>query len=83
MTGKNINFDNKNIKKGDFHNKNKQIFNISDIDINKILFSKKSNVVSRIRLNKLLGIMILMLLDHYIYLFHKPLGTLMNLIKIK
>ena len=43
MTGKNINFDNKNIKKGDFYNKNKKIFNIDDIDvnINKILVSKK------------------------------------------
>ena len=43
MTGKNINFDNKNIKKGNFYNKNKKIFNIDDIDvnINKILVSKK------------------------------------------
>ena len=41
MTGKNINFDNKNIKKGDFYNKNKKIFNIDDIDVNKILVSKK------------------------------------------
>ena len=41
MNGKNINFDNKNIKKSDFYNKNKKIFNIDDIDVNKILFSKK------------------------------------------
>ena len=41
MNGKNINFDNKNIKKSDFHNKNKKIFNINDIDANKILVSKK------------------------------------------
>ena len=41
MKGKNINFDNKNIKKSDFYNKNKKIFNIDDIDVNKILFSKK------------------------------------------
>ena len=34
------NFDNKNIKKSDFYNKNKQ-FNIDDIDVNKILVSKK------------------------------------------
>ena len=41
MNGKSINFDNKNIKKSDFYNKNKKIFNIDDIDVNKILVSKK------------------------------------------
>ena len=41
MNGKNINFDNKNIKKSDFYNKNKKIFNIDNIDVNKILVSKK------------------------------------------
>ena len=43
MNGKNINFD-KNltkIKKSDFCNKNKKIFNIDDIDVNKVLVSKK------------------------------------------
>ena len=39
MNGKNINFD--NIKKSDFHNKNKKMFNIDDIGVNKILVSKK------------------------------------------
>ena len=38
---RNINFDNKNIKKSNFYNKNKKIFNIDDIDVNKILVSKK------------------------------------------
>ena len=38
---KNINFENKNIKKRDFYNKNKKIFNVDDIDVNKILVSKK------------------------------------------
>ena len=41
MNGKDINFNNKKIKKSDFYNKNTKIFNISDIDINKILVSKK------------------------------------------
>ena len=41
MNGKNINFDNKKMKKSDFYNKNKKIFNIDDIDVNKILVSKK------------------------------------------
>ena len=40
MNRKNINFDNKNIKKSDFYNKNKKIFNMDDIDVNKILISK-------------------------------------------
>ena len=83
MYGKSINFNDKSIKKSDFYNKNKNIFNISDIDINKILVSKKNNVVRIIHLNTLLGIMIMMLLDRYIYLFHKLLATLINLIKIK
>ena len=41
MNGKNINFNNKNIKKSDFYNKNKKILNVNDIDVNKILVSKK------------------------------------------
>ena len=67
MNGNNINFDNKNIKKSDFYNKNKKIFNIDEIDINKILVSKKNNMVNIIHLNTLLGIIIIMLLDHYPY----------------
>ena len=41
MNRKNINFNNKKIKNSDFYNKNKKIFNINDIDVNKILISKK------------------------------------------
>ena len=41
MNGKSINFDNKNIGKSDFYNKNKKIFNVGDADVNKILVSKK------------------------------------------
>ena len=43
----------------------------------------KKDMVNIINLNTLLGIMIMVLLDHYIYLFHKLLVTLMNLMKIK
>ena len=39
MNGKNINFNGKKIKKSNFYNKNKQIFNIDDIDVNKVLVS--------------------------------------------
>ena len=66
MSGNSINFDDKKIKKSDFYNKNKKIFNINDIDVNKILVSKKNNMVNIIHLNTLLGIMIMMLLNHYI-----------------
>ena len=41
MNGKNISFNNEEIKKSNFYNKNKKIFNIDDIDVNKILVSKK------------------------------------------
>ena len=41
MNGKSINFNDEKIKKSDFYNKNKKIFNINDTDINKILVSKK------------------------------------------
>ena len=44
---------------------------------------KKNNMANIIHLNTLLGIMIMMLLDHYIYFFHKRLATLINLKKIK
>ena len=41
MSTSNIHFNDKKIKKSDFYNKNKKIFNIDDIDVNKILVSKK------------------------------------------
>ena len=41
MNKKSINFNYKKVKKSDFYNKNKKIFNIDDIDVNKILVSKK------------------------------------------
>ena len=40
MSGKNINFDNKSIKKSDFY-KNRKLHKIEGIDINKIFVSKK------------------------------------------
>ena len=40
MSGKNINFNDKKIKKSIFY-KNKSINNIEDIDVNNILVSKK------------------------------------------
>ena len=45
MNGRNINFDSKNIKKSNFYNKNKKMFNIDDIDVNKILVCKKEQFI--------------------------------------
>ena len=41
MSGNSIYLDDKKIKKSDFYNKNKKIFNINDVDNNEILVSKK------------------------------------------
>ena len=66
MSGNSINFNDKTIKKRNFY-KNKKIFDISDIDVNKILVSKKEEYGKYNYLNTLLGIMIMMLLiNHYI-----------------
>ena len=40
MSGENINFDDKKIKRSEFY-KNKNVTRIDDIDVNKILVSKK------------------------------------------
>ena len=42
MSGKSINFGDKNINKTSFY-KNKKLFNLTDIDVNKILVSKKES----------------------------------------
>ena len=43
MIGKNINFNEKKIKKSDFKKKTKKINNIEEIDVNKILVSSKES----------------------------------------
>ena len=42
MSGKSINFDDKNINKSSFY-KNKKLYSLNDIDVNKILVSKKES----------------------------------------
>ena len=65
MSGNSINFNNNKIKKSDFYNsKNKKIFNIDDIDVNKILVSEKELYGKNNSLQYF--IMIMMLLDHYV-----------------
>ena len=41
MSGNSINFDDNKIKTSNFYNKNKKMFNINDVEFNKILVSKK------------------------------------------
>ena len=65
MSGKRINFENKKINKSNFY-KSKRLFRIEDIDINKILVSKKYHMVQKVHLNTSLDIMMMMSLDHYL-----------------
>ena len=60
MNGKNINFEDKKIKKSEFY-KNKKVFQIDNFDVNKILDSKKEHMAQRMRLNTLLDMIIMML----------------------
>ena len=55
MAGKSINFDDKKINKSNFY-KNKKLFNLNDIDVNKILVSKKESYGTNIHLNTSLDI---------------------------
>ena len=52
-------------KKCEFY-KNKKVFQVDDIDANKILVSKKEPYGTKMHLNTLLDIMIMMLLGHYV-----------------
>ena len=65
MNTNNINFDDKKIKKKEFY-KSKKVFEIDNIDVNKILVSKKSRMVQKMLLNTLSDIMIMILIDHYV-----------------
>ena len=54
MNGKSIKFDDKKINKINFY-KNKKLFNIHDLDVNKILFSKKESYGTKISLKYFIG----------------------------
>ena len=54
MDGKNINFDDKKIRKSDFY-KNKKVFEMDDIDINEILVSKKEPYGTKNALKNFIG----------------------------
>ena len=65
MSGKSINFDNKNIKKSEFY-KNKKLLKIEDIDVNKIFVSRKESYGQKMLLNTLLDTLIIMKLSQYV-----------------
>ena len=65
MSRKNKIFNDKTINESNFY-KNKRLFKIDDIDINKILVLKKESYGKKTHLNTLLGMMIMMKLDHYV-----------------
>ena len=69
MSGKSINFDDKKINKSNFY-KNKKICKIDELDVNKILVSRKEPYGKKIHLNTLLDIMMMMMkmmsLDLYV-----------------
>ena len=46
MSGKNINFSDKKINKSSFY-KNKKLFSLYDIDVNKVLVSKKESYCTK------------------------------------
>ena len=64
MSGKSMNVGGKKIKKSNFY-KNKKIFQIDNIDGNKILISEKESCAEKSQLNISLDIMIRMLLELY------------------
>ena len=54
MSGKSITFDDKKIKKSNFY-KNKKLFSLNDIDVNKILISKKESYGTKNSLKYFIG----------------------------
>ena len=64
MSGKNVNFGDKIIKKHKFY-RNKKVTKIDDIGVNKILVCKEEPHCTKFHLNTLLDITIMMFLEHY------------------
>ena len=65
MSGKNINFEDKKIKKSDLY-KNKKITKIDDIDVNKVFVSKKESYGTKNSFKYFIRYNDNVLLDHYV-----------------
>ena len=71
MSGKNIIFDDEKINESNFY-KNKKLSKIDDIDVNKIIISKKESYGKKeVHLNTSLDKVMMMSLDHNVYSFLK------------
>ena len=70
MSGKSINFDDKKINKSSFY-KNKRLFTLNDIDVNKILVSKKQPYGTKNSLKYFIGYNDDDVISHYVYYFLK------------
>ena len=70
MNTKNMNFEDKKIKKVTF-TKTKKYFRMIILMLIKYKFLKKNHIAQRMLLNTLLDMMIMMLLDHYVQDFRK------------
>ena len=80
MGGKNTICNDEKVNKSNFY-KNKKLFKIDDMDVNKVLVSKKLRV-KQAHFNALVNIMIMMTLDHCVQNFLR-LGMLNALIVVK
>ena len=65
MSRKDINFDDKKIKRSSFY-KNNKINSIEDIDINNILVPKKESYGNKNSFKYFIGYNEMILLDHYV-----------------
>ena len=65
MSGKKIILNDKKITRSNFY-KNKKLFKIDDINVSKILVSKRKSFSKKTHLNTLLGMMIIMTLEYYV-----------------
>ena len=65
MSGKNKILNDKKITKSNFY-KNQKLFKIDDINVSKILVSKRKSFSKKTHLNTLLGMMIIMTLEYYV-----------------
>ena len=64
MSGENINLEDKKVEKIDFY-KIKRLFKIDEIDVDKILVSKKEPYGTNTSIKYFIGYNMIMLLDHY------------------
>ena len=78
-----LNLDIEKIRKSNFCNKNKKIFNIDDTDVNKILVSKKEQYGKYNSSKYFIGYNDNGVIRPLYLFFHKRLAILINLIKIK